>query len=183
MLTLKTPSSHGNNSHCGAKEVNIKVSIVLLLVNFLLQDNMEIHEAVELIAYLYYDGKIDQGSKFEIELCKAVTDQIKNNPDISHRTLALCWIYLHRQFGESFQLVVTDKNLWVFDQSHFKDAITLLLLHDRKERERNDLELKKLITSQFRSRVRRQVSPGSHPIPAFPSENCLPVPARFRIFE
>ena len=26
MLTLKAPSFHGNNSECGAKEVNIKVS-------------------------------------------------------------------------------------------------------------------------------------------------------------
>ena len=46
-----------------------------------------------MIAYLYFDGKIDQGSKFEIELCKTVTSEIKNNPEISHRTLALCWIY------------------------------------------------------------------------------------------
>ena len=54
---------------------------------------MEIHEAVELIAYLYYDGKIEHGSKFEAGLCKTIISQIKNNPDISYRSLALCWIY------------------------------------------------------------------------------------------
>ena len=59
------------------------------------KDNMEVHEAVELIAYLYFDGKIEQGSKFEVELCKAVISQIKDNPDISHRSLALSWIYFH----------------------------------------------------------------------------------------
>ena len=54
---------------------------------------MEVHEAVELIAYLCFDGKISQGSKFEKQLCDAVLDQIENNTDMSHRTLALCWIY------------------------------------------------------------------------------------------
>ena len=56
---------------------------------------MEVHEAAELIAYLYFDGKIEQGSKFEADLCEAVIAQIKNNPDISHRSLALTWIYFH----------------------------------------------------------------------------------------
>ena len=55
---------------------------------------MEMHEAVELIAYLYYDGKIEQESQFEVGLCNSVIDQIKNDATISQRTLALCWIYL-----------------------------------------------------------------------------------------
>ena len=55
---------------------------------------MAIHEAIELIAYLHFDGKIEQGSKFESRMCDAVLGQIKNSPDISHRTLALCWIFL-----------------------------------------------------------------------------------------
>ena len=54
---------------------------------------MEIHEAVEVIAYLYFDGKIEQRSKFEAELCTNLISQIKNNDDISYRTPALCWIY------------------------------------------------------------------------------------------
>ena len=45
--------------------------------------------------------------------------------------------------------MLADKKLWIFDQSHFKDAITLLVLNDKKERGRNDLELKKLILSLF----------------------------------
>ena len=57
------------------------------------KENMEIHEAVELIAYLHFDGKIEQGSKFESKMFDSVIGQIKNFPDMSHRTLALCWIY------------------------------------------------------------------------------------------
>ena len=45
--------------------------------------------------------------------------------------------------------MLADNNLWIFDQSHFKEAVTLLLLNDKKEREYNDSELKKLISSQF----------------------------------
>ena len=26
-------------------------------------------------------------------MCKILLNQIKNNPDVSHRTLALCWIF------------------------------------------------------------------------------------------
>ena len=55
---------------------------------------MEIHEEIELIAYLYFDGKIEQGSKFEKMLYKAIIAQIENDSNISARTLALCWIYL-----------------------------------------------------------------------------------------
>ena len=66
------------------------------------------HEAVELIAYLYFDGKIDQESKFELELCKNVIGQIKNNSEISHRILALCWIYFQavatKPFGQSIKV-------------------------------------------------------------------------------
>ena len=57
------------------------------------KENMEIHEAMELIAYLHFDGKIEQGSKFESKMCDTVISQIKTFPDLSHRTLALCWIY------------------------------------------------------------------------------------------
>ena len=42
-----------------------------------------------------------------------------------------------------------DDNLWVFDQNDFKDAVTLLLLNDKRESDENDLELKKLISMQF----------------------------------
>ena len=57
------------------------------------KENMAIHEAIELIAYLHFDGKIEQGSKFESEMCDSVLGQIKKS-DISHKTLALCWIFL-----------------------------------------------------------------------------------------
>ena len=61
---------------------------------------MEIHEAVELIAYFYFDAKIEQGSKFEVEMCEAVIDQIKNKSDISNQNLALCWIYFNAHARE-----------------------------------------------------------------------------------
>ena len=54
---------------------------------------MKIHQAPEFIAYCYFDAKIEQESKFEVEMCKTVVDQIKNNLDISRRCLALYWIY------------------------------------------------------------------------------------------
>ena len=73
------------------------------------KDNMEVHEAVELIAYLCFDGKISQVSKFEKQLCDSVLDQIENNSDMSHRTLALCWIYYEaferRPYGQFTEVV------------------------------------------------------------------------------
>ena len=50
---------------------------------------------------------------------------------------------------KTFQPIFADNELWIFDQSHFKDAVTLLLLNDKREKEYDDLELKKLISSQF----------------------------------
>lgn len=61
---------------------------------------MEIQEAVEVIAYLYFDGKIEQKSNFEVELCTNLISQIKNNDDITYRTLALCWIYFQAHAKE-----------------------------------------------------------------------------------
>ena len=63
---------------------------------------MEIHEAVELIAYFYFDAKIEQGSKFEVEMCEAIIDQIKNKSAISNLSLALCWIYFNAHAREPF---------------------------------------------------------------------------------
>ena len=82
--------------------------MIRITVNLVSKDNMEVHEAVELVAYLYFDGKIDQGSKFELELCKDIIAQIKNNSEISYRTLALCWIYFQavatKPFGQSLEV-------------------------------------------------------------------------------
>ena len=46
-------------------------------------------------------------------------------------------------------MLSTDNELWVFDQYHLKDAITLLLLNHKHEKNETDLELKKLINLQF----------------------------------
>ena len=49
---------------------------------------------------------------------------------------------------------MSDNELWVFDKNDFKDAVTLLMLpiHDEKETNDNDLELKKLISMQFENK-------------------------------
>ena len=54
---------------------------------------MELHQAIELVALLHFDGKLEAKSKFEENMHAAVVDQIKASP-ISQRALALCWIYL-----------------------------------------------------------------------------------------
>ena len=46
-------------------------------------------------------------------------------------------------------MLSTDGELWIFDQYHLKDAITLLLLNHKHETNETDLELKKLISLQF----------------------------------
>ena len=56
---------------------------------------MAIHELVELIAYLYFDGKIDgkQASRFELKMFETLVDQLKNDTNLSRRSLVLCWLY------------------------------------------------------------------------------------------
>ena len=41
--------------------------------------------------------------------------------------------------------------MWEFDRTDFKEATTMLLLNDIKEKNENDLELKKLIRLQFQT--------------------------------
>jgi len=58
-------------------------------------ENIATHDLIELIAYLYYDGKIAQGSKFEVQMSETIIDHFKNDnfTKISRRSLALCWIF------------------------------------------------------------------------------------------
>ena len=56
-------------------------------------ENIATHNLIELIAYLYYDGKIAQFSKFEVQMSETVIDHFKKNTKISRRNLALCWIF------------------------------------------------------------------------------------------
>ena len=44
---------------------------------------------------------------------------------------------------------MSEENLWIFDRHDLKDAVTLLLLNDKMEKDEHDLELKKLIALQF----------------------------------
>ena len=73
-------------------------------------ENIAIHEIIELIAYFHFDGKIDgkQGSKLELEMCKILIGQFKHNAKLSRRTLALCWIfckaYARKPLGASIEV-------------------------------------------------------------------------------
>ena len=59
----------------------------------LINENFALHELIELIAYLHFDGKLDQGSKFEVQIFETVLEQFKNNDEISRRTRTLVWIF------------------------------------------------------------------------------------------
>ena len=39
------------------------------------KDNVEFEDALEIIKYCLYDGKVDQGSKFETDLFKSLVEQ------------------------------------------------------------------------------------------------------------
>ena len=49
------------------------------------------------------------------------------------------------------QPILAEEKLWIFDQRHLKEAVTLLLLKDLNEKNETDLELKKLISLQFQN--------------------------------
>ena len=66
------------------------------------QNNIQIHNAIEIIAYCHFDGKVEQGSKFEKTLCDNLLKQFKSSNDLTKRSLALCWIYL-KMSGEYTQ--------------------------------------------------------------------------------
>ena len=114
---------------------------------------MHIDQAAEFIAYCYFDGKIEQRSKFEENLCRTVIDQI-NNSDLSGRCLALVWIFFNSHsrlpLGQFLASILSKTPMiYNFNQDDFKDAVTLLLLNDKRETNVGDLELKKLISMQF----------------------------------
>ena len=54
---------------------------------------MALHQAIELVALLHFDGKLEAKSKFEVNMYETVMNQIKMHPDMSQRSLALCWVY------------------------------------------------------------------------------------------
>ena len=60
-------------------------------------------EAVEIISFCFYDGKIELKSKFEMKLCTNLVEQIKMNEDFSKKTLTLCWMYF-KALGQFMQV-------------------------------------------------------------------------------
>ena len=81
-------------------------------------ENIATHDLIELIAYLYYDGKIAQGSKFEVQMSETIIDQFKNDAKISRRTLALCWIFCKAHAREPSGISIEVKEIvhrWYFE--------------------------------------------------------------------
>ena len=58
------------------------------------KENMEIHEAVELIAYLHFDGKIEQGASLSLKC--AMQSSVKS------RTFPICHIGVLPYVGSIF---------------------------------------------------------------------------------
>ena len=77
-------------------------------------DNIATHELIELIAYLHFDGKIEQGSKFEIQMSETVIDHLKNDTKISGRNLAMCWIFCKAHAREPSGISIQVKNRWPY---------------------------------------------------------------------
>ena len=70
------------------------VSHLLKLLSNHSKENIPIDNVIEIIAYCHFDGKIEQKSRFETNLCNDLLDQLKSNNDLTERSVALCWIYL-----------------------------------------------------------------------------------------
>jgi len=97
-------------------------------------ENIATHNLIELIAYLYYDGKISQGSKFEVQMSETVIDHFKNDTKISRRNLALCWIfckaYAREPAGASIE-VKRFVSLLAFKVLHSSACILAFIVEER----------------------------------------------------
>ena len=75
-------------------------------------ENIATHELIELIAYLHFDGKIAQGSKFEVQMSETFIDHFKKDLKISCRGMALCWIFCKAHAREPSGISIQVKNCW-----------------------------------------------------------------------
>ena len=81
-------------------------------------ESIAIHELIELIAYLLFDGKVAQDSKFEVQMFDTAFDQFINDTKISRRNLALCWIFGKAHAREPSGISIEVKEIvhrWYFE--------------------------------------------------------------------
>ena len=63
-----------------SKNENMKLKIVRLSQSI---DNVSLTNALEIIKYCLYDGKVDQGSTFETKLYKSLVTQISQTVSLN----------------------------------------------------------------------------------------------------
>ena len=73
---------------------------------------MALHQAIELVALLHFDGKLETKSKFEVKMYETVVNQIKTHPEMSQRSLALCWVYLQAHSRNGLGQFIKVKSLY-----------------------------------------------------------------------
>ena len=127
-------------------------------------ENVQISEAVEIMAYCLMDGKVEQKSTFESQLYEELLKQMMEALpgcfllDAYHRydtlvpkeTLALIWIYLHI-IGKPADQFLNNRKLFDFQRKDFKSAIACLMLDDDGETDSTVVNMKDLILKHFKS--------------------------------
>ena len=131
-------------------------------------ENVQISEAVEIMAYCLMDGKVEQKSTFESQLYEELLKQMMEalpgcfllgayNPVHTTRctlvpkeTMALVWIYLHI-IGKPAEQFLNKRGLFDFQRKDFKSAIACLMLDDDGETDSTALNMKDLILKHFKS--------------------------------
>jgi len=114
------------------------IRIVFDALHGISTDYVKLPEALEIMAYCLYDGKVDQQSEFETSLYNSLLDQLKEMKDIPGTALALIRMYL-QVLGKPGERMFKEQ-IWCFTRKDFKNAITSLLLND--DDDNNELVLK-----------------------------------------
>ena len=78
-------------------------------------------EALEIIAYCLFDGKVDQESELETNLYNDLVDQLKDIFWRDSKGFPFAWIYL-KMFGQITESLC-DQIFWTFTAESFKNAL------------------------------------------------------------
>ena len=127
-------------------------------------ENVQISEAVEIMAYCLMDGKVEQKSTFESQLYEELLKQMmevlpgcfhlytyhRYDTLVPKETMALVWIYLHI-IGKPADQFLNKRGLFDFQRKDFKSAIACLMLDDDGETDSTALNMKDLILNHFKS--------------------------------
>ena len=85
---------------------------------------VKISQALEIIAYCLFDGKVDQKSKFETSLYSDLFDQLRELFSLDcgwTKALPFAWIYL-KTFGQITESLCNEL-YWTFTEEDFKNAL------------------------------------------------------------